>query len=203
MNLFFELDRGDERHLALLPAPPGGAAYESNAEVGVVELRGSAQHRAGLVLYHRLHQLVLAEPAADSPRRDRASPPRPTDRSVRLADWIHRRKRDGQSQFTAYEQRPGDQRGPMMAAIALKCRVGGAAQQPLRSPAATRPAKPVRPAPPRTVPWCRSIGGGRRNTSHADPGSESWVWSTPRDSQLRCSPPQPGAHSVGMADDSF
>jgi hypothetical protein len=49
--LIVDRDSGDEGYL-VLRAPSRGAADEFNAEVGVVDLHGSAQHRGGLALDH-------------------------------------------------------------------------------------------------------------------------------------------------------
>jgi hypothetical protein len=145
MTLVVERDRADEGHL-VLRAPALSAADELTAMVGVVDLHGPAQHRGGLALDHRLHQLVVDQPSGRIADPEVALQRQGREPGHGFGDEIDRRELHDQSQFGGFEQGPGDQRGLMMAGVALEGLAGAAAQHAVCGSAATRAAKPVRPA---------------------------------------------------------
>ncbi len=140
-----ERGRADEGHLDLR-APARGAADELAAEVGVVDLYGSAQHRGGLALDHRLHQLVVDQPGSRIIDPQIALQRQGRQPGLGLTDQINGQKPHGQSQFGGLEWRPGDQPGLVMAGVALEGLAGAAAQHAVRGPAAAWAAKPIPPA---------------------------------------------------------
>ena len=144
MALVVERDRADEGHLVLRTAPDR-AAGQFAAEIGVVDLHGPAQHRGGLALEHRLHQRVMDQPGGRIADPEIAFQGQGRESGLGLADEINRQEPHGQSQLGGLEQGSGDQRGLMMADVALEGLAGAAAQHAVRGSAAVRAAKPVRP----------------------------------------------------------
>ncbi len=144
MALLIHRDRREEGHLVRRAAPDGPVA-QLPAEVGIVELDRPRQPVAGLALHHGLHQLVVHEPGGGIAHPQSALQGQGRETALGLADEVHGQKPHRQRQLGALEQGAGDQRGLMMAAVALKGLAGLDPQHAVGRPTTARAAKAVRP----------------------------------------------------------
>ena len=145
VSVIIERDRGEEGHLVLRSAP-GGAVVEFAAEVGIVDLDGSAQHIVGFAFDHGLHQLMVNEPGGGITDPQVALQSQGREPGLGLADEVHRQKPHRQPQLGALEHAARDQRGLVMAGVALEGLARSDPKHAVRGTTTARAAKALRPA---------------------------------------------------------
>ena len=119
MTLRIKRERADERHL-VLRSVPRRAAGEFAAEIGIVDLDGATQSVVGLAFDHRLHQLVVDQPSGGVAHPQITLQGQRRESGLGLADQVDRQKPDRQRQLGALKHRANDQRGLVVAGIALE-----------------------------------------------------------------------------------
>ena len=145
MPLVAERYRRDERDL-VLRAAPGLTATTLALEVGVVEWDLAAEHVARLALGHRLHELVVDEPGGGVAHSEVAFEGERREAGLGLAEQIDSQEPHGERQLRGVEDGPGSQRSLMLTWVALERLSPPAAEDTVRSCAAARTAKSLRPA---------------------------------------------------------
>ena len=99
---------GNKRHF-VFRAPPGFAAAEFAAKIGIIDVDPAAERIVCITLGHGGHQLVLEHPCRgivdpEQPLQGQSGQP-----GLGLADEVDRQKPNRQRQTGALEERPGGQ----------------------------------------------------------------------------------------------